>query len=808
MALFVFRSGIFARVPCAPGPDSAVIPLVFFSRGPLPRLEWRLQIMPVRPQCRVTIIAALLAVAGSALSSGALAQDSVSSGNGLPGDAVGQFTMGAGTEQINNYVVDLTGITSSWGSAYRLGPVAKSSNASGTFFNHLIGAQALSSVFTTGAYLRTSYAAWHAAGQGVNFLQNTSSADDGSGRYGIINTTGLTGAQFGLAFMEFGGGPNGNFGDGDDEQGLVSAVINFDPLAPQRLFVSRINAAVNKPSTAAGNTATASIGLGGVDATGTVHALVDGYGLASGGAVSDKRLIRIAAASRNGASLNQISSSGGSDATAGVYRTVFQSQITQIVPTIIPAAIAGRPVMVSGDFSGAFLSEQTANSVTSSTGHLPAGGTPRGSTSFSRGVFSRLAAGASDAGTSAVLSRASGQTRTRGVSAWGLTTTGTITSALRAELPTAAGQITDPTDGFDPATAAGFSTMALQELTNYASQASFRGGSGPVAMTVLPATAGGDLLMAATAQGTGMASSSAASMDNYLAVARVSAATGGVIWTVAAHSGSTSIGTGKVLLGDFGADGIPGTADAGEGDGLVDRGGSSFIGRIARYGEVVSGATTGPSISSPAMDALGNLYFLATVSLKRPGGPLLTTALIRANFVAQTSGYELELLSGVGDVITGANSTLNYQIQFMGTADSDSIDSGAIWSSSIVQDVLPGTNAADVGYASPQSLGALIVRCKVVYDRNSDGQYRDPTVAGNSGSPDQGYNVAMVVMPGPAPAPGDPADFNGDGEVNPDDLADYIGAFFAQPPDPRADFNGDGTIDPDDLADYIGAFFS
>ena len=51
------------------------------------------------------------------------------------------------------------------------------------------------------------------------------------------------------------------------------------------------------------------------------------------------------------------------------------------------------------------------------------------------------------------------------------------------------------------------------------------------------------------------------------------------------------------------------------------------------------------------------------------------------------------------------------------------------------------------------------------------------------------------------------ADFNNDGTVDPDDLADYIGAFFAQPPGAGSDFNGDGTTDPDDLADYIGAFF-
>jgi len=52
------------------------------------------------------------------------------------------------------------------------------------------------------------------------------------------------------------------------------------------------------------------------------------------------------------------------------------------------------------------------------------------------------------------------------------------------------------------------------------------------------------------------------------------------------------------------------------------------------------------------------------------------------------------------------------------------------------------------------------------------------------------------------------ADFNGDGILDPDDLADYIGAFFSQPPGSGSDFNGDGVTDPDDLADFIGVFFA
>jgi len=51
-------------------------------------------------------------------------------------------------------------------------------------------------------------------------------------------------------------------------------------------------------------------------------------------------------------------------------------------------------------------------------------------------------------------------------------------------------------------------------------------------------------------------------------------------------------------------------------------------------------------------------------------------------------------------------------------------------------------------------------------------------------------------------------DFNNDGTLNPDDLADYIGSYFSVPPGLGSDFNNDGTTDPDDLADYIGAYFA
>jgi hypothetical protein len=53
-----------------------------------------------------------------------------------------------------------------------------------------------------------------------------------------------------------------------------------------------------------------------------------------------------------------------------------------------------------------------------------------------------------------------------------------------------------------------------------------------------------------------------------------------------------------------------------------------------------------------------------------------------------------------------------------------------------------------------------------------------------------------------------PADFDQSGFVNPDDLADFIAAYFTAPPDPRTDFDGSGIINPDDLADFIAAYFT
>ncbi|MBL8758428.1 MAG: VCBS repeat-containing protein, partial [Phycisphaerae bacterium] len=76
---------------------------------------------------------------------------------------------------------------------------------------------------------------------------------------------------------------------------------------------------------------------------------------------------------------------------------------------------------------------------------------------------------------------------------------------------------------------------------------------------------------------------------------------------------------------------------------------------------------------------------------------------------------------------------------------------------------------------------------------------------GDSSAPDD----VVFVAGRPAPArPRCAVDVNGDGLIDPDDLSDYIGCYFSQPPCEKADFTGDGATNPDDLSDFIAAYFA
>ncbi|MGD9690163.1 MAG: hypothetical protein AB7K52_10970 [Phycisphaerales bacterium] len=97
---------------------------------------------------------------------------------------------------------------------------------------------------------------------------------------------------------------------------------------------------------------------------------------------------------------------------------------------------------------------------------------------------------------------------------------------------------------------------------------------------------------------------------------------------------------------------------------------------------------------------------------------------------------------------------------------------------------------------------------------NSAGLAPDGTVyilanlrdAGGADLAPSGIPYALLrITPGGTPCL---ADFNMDGNVDPDDLGDYINCYFGDPPCGQADFNNDGNVDPDDLGDFINTYFA
>jgi len=743
-------------------------------------------------------LCALLLACG--LAAPAMAQDSVSTTNGLPGDGLSAYATGVTGSQRKDYAVDLATKSTSWGNAYLMGPVAKASlstpNPVATFFTHLMATTVASSRMSpVGNFPRSTYQAWGAAGQGINSTRNSTPVDDGTGRYGPIGMSGQQGQSIGFGFLEFAGGYNGVFGDNDDENNIIAGTISFVPRLNSRVFVSRVVAATNRPSTSTTLTSNSSLGMGGVDELGRSHFYGDNFNVASGDdPLSNRRLYRVDGAVRSVALVNQIRGTGPTDPTA--TRTLLSTTTNLTTPALIPESVAGRSVLVGLDMANNLLSEQVVNTVALSTTHLAAGVSARGPVSYLASPWSRVNNGTGDAGVCGVLARGPSATRTRSLAIWGMNTNGTVDSQARYDLPTDGALLLDPVDGFSPATAHG--SLGNQEFTNYQSQVCFRGGNGPVAMTVLPDS--GNLLLAAGVAATGGGATTPQSMDNYIAVCRVNTATGVQTWSIAAHTGGPNgaAGNSKAILGRD-----------------VNTGLLSTIGEIAKYNEVFPGATSGPSISAPSMDKYGNVYFMATIQLNTLPQATRTTGLLRANFNADTNGYELELLTQIGDVLPGRNSGKNYQVQFLSPADADSVDSGGLWHSSITQTLSqPAQIAADAGaisYGSPYSLGAMVFRTKIVYDMNGDGLFVDPSLPGGAGSPDQAYNVAMLAMPrfngvdiaaGGVPLP--------DGTVDGDDFIAFFNAFSAN--DPLADiasaagFFPDGIVDGDDFIAFINAF--
>lgn len=205
----------------------------------------------------------LLAIAGSAAA--VHAQDSIANTPGLPGDAINPL---AGNQQVLSYVADLTPFGTSWGTTFGIVPIMKGVRTDPLFFTGFVGANGISDdLLQNVAYASDSYALWEEApGVGVNPDSNTAPSM-------FVSPTGAS-SQFAVG-MDNSLDVNGFGGDS-----ISTAIVNYNPAEPNRLYVTRIEA--GSTVDAAGTGSSGSGVFSSLDADGNTYVRTDGFG--SGGA--------------------------------------------------------------------------------------------------------------------------------------------------------------------------------------------------------------------------------------------------------------------------------------------------------------------------------------------------------------------------------------------------------------------------------------------------------------------------------------------------------------------------------------------
>jgi len=726
-------------------------------------------------------IACLVAVAG--LAAPALAQDSVGAGAGLAGnDSLSPTTAGAPFQRAN-YVVDLTPFYTSWGTTFGIAPIMKASGGfkdsatNNEFFGALISAQGMSQTMVTSDLSNQTYSLWSVAGEGVHPTKNTAAASSVSGPAAAL--------RFGALFSEFGTDLLGR-----NAEDVVAGLVGIDPANPNRLYVTRNVAAVNRPPAAGGQNA--AFGVGGIDSNGVVSLRADGFGALGADVLTGNNYYRVNLAGRNIALVNSIANSGAGDAGA-TARPLVNSATTHNTATAIPSDLLGRASVLGSNFNRQHVYENPTGTIVTTTTHRTGTDDHRGGA-----VFSQLKLfGAATIGTGGILTKPSAaSSATNGITIWGI--------APATGAPTATSTVVLPANPIDLCDNTAWN-LGTGDFRHYASQVAARGGNGQVAIGRDPSN--GQALVAAVAYSSQLTGND--NPYNAIAAARFNPANpAGAQWGLVAWVDSLA-STGKAINGDFGADGIAFTSDAGEFDGVVDAT-DAPIGRLASLFEVTGGSPFGPSMSSPAFDAYGNCYFISEVALKKQdqtGAPItdFDSALIRGVYDPATMCWKLDLICELGDTFTGQNSATKYQIQFLSVADSNSVDSAGFWSNNLIG----GTGFANGAATSPatesKNLGGLVFQAKIVYDVDGDADYNDPTRSSNTDltTADQGYNVLLYVGHAVRENPC-PADFNGDGFLDFTDFDDFVAAFEGG--DPAADFNGDGFLDFTDFDDFVASF--
>lgn len=639
---------------------------------------------------------ALLA-AGALLAPAATAQDSVALTTCSGGDATTPWddaTATNGSEQTDDFVVDLNPFETRWGVTYGIAPLLKSSKSSSGFNASLLSAQGMSRLQKVGTTSAKSYQLWKTAGSGVNNDPAVHTAPGTVSAPCDMN-------QFGVVMAEF-----GTTDALSSYTGLIGATVNFDPGNPGRLYVSKVMAATNGGDAASN---LAALGVGSVNEEGSIFFRADGFGATGGGgliALPGNNIFSVSTTARNGAVLNVISDDAvGLKDLGALGHYVINSSDVHTTPNNLPPAMNtnGADFYMGTNFLTQFVRGE-AGSVNATGAFISAvlSGT-RGVQGYNTSNFGGTLNSTAGIGSTIGEDAVSGMKDH--IALWGLDANGGVTGTATCQLPPS---ITDNSDGFTTLGPAG-----TLEFDHYHSQTAFQGGNSQASVRV---DQNGDLLVAAVFDHP---------LDggsdwpvNAVGVCKTDAVTGAQTWTLAGWNDGV---TGKEIL---------------------DGPGGNPIGNLIPLNTLTGGTPLGPSFSAPMFDSVGNVYFMASLHTNDPM-PLGDDAsgLVRAIYDPATFSYELDLVFKTGDIFHGENSDLDYLITFMGIADGNSVSSGASWSGNM-SDVAHGSmNNSALDTNDNRAMGGVVISASIIYDTDGDGSFDDCAALGA----DEDYNVLLYV---------------------------------------------------------------
>lgn len=709
-------------------------------------------------------IATILAAAGACAP--ALAQDSTAA----VGTTDALDALNAAQQRLT-YANDLAPITSSLGWTWGILPIIKSSLEPGSgFSSNLTSANAISSdtllVADTSLVGPAGY--WNAPGAGINNTANS----------------GVTPLQFPLGSLYQQAVGNSDFGG--DSENLNGAVLNFTTSRPNRVYVERIFAGVNR---AAPGQSTGGFGGLSVDAHGNYYFRADGFDAVTGtpdplpntgnGQSNWYRVDLLNRAAGNINLIDEVNTFDGGTATTRLVTNAPDAAtfLAWAPPNLMPESVAGAPGAFVGvndsdeivrGFNGILAQDMTHFDAPNVDDH-------RGSTGQYNGV---LLAPAGDAGGAIQTYGQLTQPPMGDTIGLNIFTMNGALNVVNTQAQLLPALVTDNDDGFALNT-------TLGEFNAYRSQTIFRGGVGMVGMGQDRA---GNALAAATFYEFAIANDP----FTHIPVARWDPANpGNVQWTLAAWVDSTAAGlSGKAIFDGAG----------------------NVIGQLVGLNNVTAGAPAGPSASTPAFDSAGNVWFIGAVEFFEEddmGQPLpsdFDSALLRGVYDPDTFSYRLERVVELGNVAFGQNSGTPYQIQFIGPiADSNSASSGGNFSNSVNQAPFAnGFGAAPSGPADTRNLGGVVLNAEIVYNTATGSDVTNPdgsvTFTFDEAEGDQSYQVLLYIAHYQCPG-----DLDASGDLSIFDVLTYLSLFDAN--DPAADWDDSNTaLNIFDVLAYLATF--